>query len=382
MKIELKKTDAEKVFKMVSTVNQNNMIPISNESLISFNDEGRMVVFATDTEISIETTVDIVSSEGKLFPIVCDTNMILKTISSLKTETIFMEVVVHESKKFAEMVITVPKSKKEYRINMGFQAKNFLKKPAAEFNDSISIVGSRFAEIIKSASVFVDNKDIRGGWMVGISMYHDENTVRFLGGDGFGFNILNFDSEQNLGKIIIPKTIGKIIDLFSVATTIELSVSDDKNHMMIRNGVSTYTIRLVAGEASTAERVFKDLDRSISVKVNREEMIGCVGRLMNFANTTEPVITMDFTGPEVTLECNDVNLRKKGVEDLPKLASEGDISEMICSTNAKKLDKILRTFSCEIITIIKSKANNVPIILHDDSGRGFYSEYYLAPMKV
>jgi len=378
MKIELKKIDAERVFKMVSNVNQGNMIPITNETLINFFD-GRMELFATDTEISISTSIDIVSSEGLLSPIVCDTNMIMKTISSLKTETIFMEVAMAENGSYADLTITVPKSKKEYTINLGFRAKDFLKKPEFVPGHSISVPGNRFVEIIRSTGVFIDNKDIRGGWLTGISMYDDENKIKFVGGDQFGFNIIHLDSDESLGKVIIPKTISGILDLFSSSANIEVSIDSNGSHMMIKSGSSTFTIRLISGEVSSAERVFRHIDKSSYVRLNREDLISCIGRLVNFAgDIKEPALSMDFSGDDIILECEDVHRRKKGTEELTRLSFAGDASAMRCTTNAKKLEKILRTFSSEVITIVKNSDVRTPMIIHDDSGRGFYSEYYLA----
>lgn len=370
MKIELNRSDAETAFKKVSSVNQSNSLPVLNESLIDFND-GRMTVYASDTEISILTSIELVSTEEELNPIVVNTNMIMKTIATLKSETIFLEV------KEMDIVITIPKSNKEYSIPMIYKPDSFLKKSIGNTIDSISLPGVKFHEMLKSAAIFVNQNDLRKS-LAGVSVSFDDEHLKFFGGTGSCFNFLSIKSENNLGKVIIPKSITKIMALFNQSASIEICVDDSKTNLIIINGHDSYSIRLIDAPLVDAEKLSTTFVRDNYVHVDREVLLQCIGRLITYTNHDSAELDIDFSGSEMTLRAEDIAFRKKGVETLPFLVKEGDL-DFQCTINAKFLSDSLRSFSCEQIIIMKSSGPTA-MLLCDDGHRGFSSEYFVSPI--
>jgi DNA polymerase-3 subunit beta len=373
MKIELNRSDVELAFKKVSSVNQNNSLPVLNESLIDFKD-GRMTVYASDTEISILTSMEIVNSEGDLRPIVVNTNMILRTINTLKSETIFLEV------KDKDVCITVPKSKKEYSVPIIYGPDSFIKKLIGNTVSSITLPGAKFCEIMKSASIFVNAADLRNS-LRGISVYHDDGEhLKFFGGSSNCFNFLSIKSEGNIGKIIIPKTISKVLELFNHSASIEICIDETNTNIVIINGHDTYSIRLIDAKLVDAEGLLSKLIRDNRVIVDREQMLQAVTRLMIYSPSNgDADIDIDLSGDEIVLTAQDLAFRKKGVETIPFLVKDGDLDFMF-TVNSKYLSQSLRSFSSEQITIIKSQGPT-PMLIHDDGHRGFSSEYLVAPIN-
>ncbi len=376
MKITLEREVLEKKLQAaVAIIPAKPIIPALDHALIEVTDK-RMLITTTDTSITLTVHLPC-EVEGELTDFVCDIQTIMKSIATMKDESIVLDVNLAES----VVILTVPGKKRKYEIPVFYNASSFPRMNSAEWTKPIALNGIQLATMINRASAEIITTDMRPA-LTGINLLLKDNTLTIFGGTPFSFcrSILNLQTEddRNIPEIeaVIPKGVIKAIDNYSKSPTVEVSIDKDGRNLMLSDGVSKTCILLVDSKTVDVNPLYNAANIEVNTSFDKNQLLPALKRVALYSNKVSNTVRLDYSQEDVSIEGSDPDFRQKAIEWITPIHKSEEMN-FSSSINHKFLLNIITVAPGEKI-IISQLAENQPFVIMDDSEEGFKTMWLVA----
>ena len=366
MKITLKRELLERKLKMASSVlNEKSLIPIHKEGLVTFRKDNICFKSASDG-LSMECEMPIESIEGEKLPFVCDLNLILGTISTLKAEEIILIV----SKTDVQVKTTRTRSK--WSIPINYQAEDYPKTNSEWKDEYLELPGSTFAEAIKTCGNLVDPKSIQLQF-AGINMRFEGKSLYFESSRDQGICQCQFNLLEPIpfkGNILIPKSIVSVIDSYSKSQKVKIFIDNDERNVKIYDGASTAEIRLIEAQAAQIQMIIDaKVDPENYMIMNRMDVINTFKRIIQFSiQNLDPIVGIDMTEDEtVNFAFNDPAYRKS-IDEFIAVESKSPLMNFVTGINPRMFSESLQLLSGENIALHQMAPSDPFYVRDEDEG--------------
>lgn len=242
MKFSCNQQILAKAFNTVSkAVTSKTTIPILKGILLQATEDGKLILSASDLDLSIEKIVLDVSVEEK-GSIVVFSKLFGDIIRKLPNE----EITIHQQQEYN---ISIKTSMSEFTI-VGLGAEEFPNIGEFEDSESITIDKEIFREMIRK-TFFSASIDETKGILTGVLIEIDQKNIRMVALDGFRLAIVEQEmvSGKNQRIIVSAKILNELYKIISETEedeTISLSINNKKAMILLEN--VKIILRLLDGE--------------------------------------------------------------------------------------------------------------------------------------
>ncbi|MFN5418039.1 MAG: hypothetical protein ACK5B9_13350 [Flavobacteriia bacterium] len=373
MKIQLNREVLAKKLNVVGNViPMKSTIPILDHALVTVIGD-RIIFTGSDTEITVSSSMTFELVEGEVSNFVCDTNIILKTIVTLKSDTIWIEV----SEK--QLNFGDSKSRKKYTIPIYYSAENF-PRMTNEFKEPISLNGDLVAQAIKITSPIVNKASLIPAF-TGVFIGKVGDKLRFSGVTNQLFSVFEFPIDGEFEHILVSKDSVKVIAEFEKSPDVAMSVSTDSTMLCIDNGDVTAYCRLIDAKFPNIDSIIDQVDRSEYIKVDKVEFTSCVTRATLFQNRDSKTIKFDYSSAEnFNISAENVDFAKQSIESLDYAERLGEM-KFVSGFNSDFVQTVMRSLDGENI-LMSQNTFNKPMIISDDKTRTQSIYFLISPLLI
>src|SRR3712207_3437283 len=251
---------------------------------------------ATDMEISMQTSSPAeVEEEGR---VVIPARIFNDIVRSLPEGSFSLE---HDS---SEGTVRLGSGENEYRIR-AYAADDFPQLPGFEAKDAFKMSGELLVETVEKVARSYSRDETRPV-LTGILISFEDSRVRMVSTDSYRLSIketeLATTAVEGSREAIIPaRAMQEVARIFSSSEEEEIEVALDQNQALFRIGDVLFGTRLIDGNFPEYRRLLPtSFEREISV--NREELIGKIGRVNLFAQRQTPPVPVSLSFSEGSVE--------------------------------------------------------------------------------
>jgi DNA polymerase-3 subunit beta len=376
MKIELNRDILAKKLGSVSNgIGSNQALPIVSNILFEF-DKGRLFLEATDMQVSISTSMDYELVDGKEASFICDGTIILKTISTLKSDTVWIDF--DEEKK--SLTFGTKSTRKKYLLPCNYEVGFFPRISGANFSEEIELGAEFFATAVKTCSTMTNKSDLRQVFN-GVYIGTVDSNIRIAGTDSFVIAVYDFPAEKTFEGIIIPRDITKVIPEIEKSPTVK--ISHDKLSKALRIDDGNIIIKSVTIDAKYPDLnvILGNINTENFVKVSKVEFEQAITRSKLFQNRQSCLSALDFTSKEVlSIQSEDIDFSKSATEQL-EVIETSDSMRFKSGANADFLFKLVKVLTGETITISQNSEKSL-LSITDEVERAYKITLAMSPMFI
>lgn len=241
MKFKTSQSELNKALNFVSkAVSAKSTMPILKGILLKVTEDGRLIMTASDMDLSIEKTIPV--SDAEAGTAVLPARLFTDIIRKLPNEMIHIA-----SGQFSDVMISTSSS--EFKI-VGMSADEFPEIGTVNETGKISINKEIFREMIRKTS-FAASSDESKGVIVGVLMEMREGFINMAALDGFRVAVARekTDNEQNTDLIISARILNEINKIIPESEgeeeTLEL-ILDEKKAVILTED-SRIILRIMEG---------------------------------------------------------------------------------------------------------------------------------------
>ena len=368
MKIHLTKFDLNNALNIVS--HSQPIITSSeilNGILIEIKNK-KMYFTATDTNITIETFIDVETEEEASFVIISSKfSQIAKTLPSEK-----IEIEYNEEKEELKL-----KSGNSVSVHRTLKGEEFPKIKIKEEEEKIILEKEKFKKAI-NRTAFAASQDKMTGVMTNVLMEIKEKNLRMVATDGFRLAINNLKTEYEEKKeILIPSKsliqISKIIREEGENKNLEIGFNDNK--VILKFDKIKVIINTYNGLYMEYKK-FIDIENPIEFIIERAELEDCINRASIFsAQKSNNLIKWTIENERLNIE---------------SISEEGSIDERIdinkikgektkIGFNANLIKEIIRNIGDDEIKITMKNSES-PALIIPLNGKEYF--YLILPVRM
>ncbi len=361
--------------KALPIVDKKTIMTIINNVLL-YTKDGKLVIEATDLEISFRTIIPAhVEEEGSL------------TINARKLYEIVKEI--YESKIVLEELenywLKIPVGDKaEYTI-AGLAPDEFPKFRQFPQKEPISIPGKTIKDLVERTIFSVsydDSKYALSGILMQIERPEEQAnmTIRMVSSDGHRLNLAEATLEEEgpeglepLSVIILRKGANELKKLADLNE--ELSFTADEKFLYVKTETDQLVIRLIEGTFPDYRAIIPE-ERNRSILFNRKNVLSTLKRIS--------IVIQDptFKGIKVSVSPNMMKMesldKKIGqAEEKVEIGYSGEPFEM--AFNARYLIEVLQVMNSETVELSFNDEDS-PIVVEGEDDKGFVA--LIMPMSL
>lgn len=350
-------------------------MPVISNILFEF-DKGRLFLEATDMQVSISTSMEYELVDGKESSFICDGTIILKTISTLKSDTVWIDF--DEEKK--SLSFGTKSTRKKYLLPCNYDVEFFPRISGNNFSEEIELGAKFFATAVKTCSSMTNKNDLRQVFN-GVYIGTVNDNIRIAGTDSFVIAVYDFPAEKTFEGIIIPRDITKVIPEIEKSPTVK--ISHDKLSKALRIDDGNIIIKSVTIDAKYPDLnvILSNINLSNFVKVNKIEFENAITRSKLFQNRQSCLSAFDFSSKEVVLvQSEDIDYSKSATEQL-EVIETSDSMRFKSGVNADYLFKLVKVLTGEVITISQNTEKSM-LAIFDEVERAYKLTLAMSPMHI
>jgi len=310
MEFKVNSKDLEKLLtKIIPAVPTRTPMPILENLLFDIKD-GQLTIFATDLEISLKSSINIVSEENT--QIVVPAKLLYDVVRSLGETTIKFIIGDHK--------INMQTDHGKYTLSY-LDADEFPEIPSfpsdgieAEDVTSVTIGGSELKKVFEKTSFAMSKEEMRPA-MMGTLIEFSDDGMRFVATDGHRLvNFLKQNIKLNItDQYIIPEravtVLAKILD--EKDTKIILS----KTHISFTLNDMELITRLIGQKYPDYNSVIP-MENEFYLEVNTKELHDAIKRMMLFSTTNTRRVKFSITNNSVIISAEDPDIGASGEESV------------------------------------------------------------------
>ena len=367
MKFSCNQQTLSKALNTVSkAVTSKTTIPILKGILLQATKEGKLILSASDLDLSIEKTIDGVHVEEEGSAVVLS-KLFTDIIRKLPNEEILIE------RQDENIAIKTPRS--EFVV-VGLPSEEFPNIGDIKEFEKLSIDKEIFKSMIRK-SVFCASVDESKGIITGVLIELEENSIRVAALDGFRMAVITEEMKnEESKKIIIPakilQDIYKIIAELEEEESLTFVLGDKKAVIMLEN--VKIMLRLLNGEFIKYKDIIPKENKCV-IKAARVELFESIERAALLSkegknnliklSTSENSLTITSRSDEGT------------VREETRIEREGEDIEI--GFNSKYLLDVLKVLDEEEI-VLEMNTSVKPCLIKPVSGESF--KYLVLPVRI
>ncbi len=315
------------------------LLPISEYYLLEVTGT-KLLVYATNTEISIQTEASIVEAEGD-FAVALPSVIITEALKSMPDHPISLNVDENTSK----VEMTSEFGKYELTGQPGGDFPNIAELPE---EDGIDFPAEFFEMGFRQTQVAALSDEMRKA-MSGVSLKVEDGKLVFAATDGHRLikNVFYTESGGLEKQVLLPRKslMGALRPLLKEGEDINIRFS--KENIFFATSQGLLVCRLVDQTFPNYESVIPQ-DNPNKLYLDRLDFINTLKRISLFSNQTTYQVIMDLKPQSLTISSRDIDFQRSGDEQFP-CTYEGE--DMTVSFNGRFLIEMLSVLESEQVRV-------------------------------
>ena len=340
------------------------VMPVLDHFLLEGNDDGKLIVRATDLNhmIKVQTDIDVDAGMSVLLPSMITMNTI-KDLPEQEIEIQFDD----------DNNIRIVSSYGEYSMKT-HGTEDF---PSDFFNDlenPILVAGDDFVYGLNS-SMFAAANDEMKPQVSSISVKVTTDAIEIVTTNTsqlYRYKILTNNSSEC--SIMLPrKTVSLLKKLVTDGDTLTMYVKSGKACFLYKN--ISFMCNLIGGSYLPYEKVFPT-NNDKKIEVNLSEFQKSMKRLISFGSNEHPMVLATYSNNEIKLVCANFEMATQASETI-KCVYEGE--EITCKYNARMLLETLMSFNSGVVHVLLESVNRPSMLVPDHNSDGIEITNLLMP---
>lgn len=375
MEFKVNSKELEKLLsKIIPAVPSRTPMPILENFLFEIK-EGLLTVYATDLEISLKSSLNVVSEEN--LKLLLPAKLLYEIIKSLKDTTINFQVnsngKVYLNTENGKYNLSYLDSE-EYPEIPDFPGDIIDK---AEINE-LTIDGTELRGIFEKSSFAMSKEEMRPAMMGTLFQFNDEG-LRFVATDGHRLvNLLK--KNVNLGIVeqyILPERAVSV--LLKILDEKDVKIYFSKTHMSFKLNEYELISRLIKQKYPDYSSVIP-LENEFNLKIETKELLDVIKRMMLFSTTNTRRVKFAITSNNLEVSAEDLDLGASGTENI-QCNYDGEPLEI--GFNSSYVNDILSHLNTEKEIIFKLHSpTKAVIILPTEEKENYELMMLLMPVRL
>lgn len=336
--------------------------------------ENKILITATDLEVGIIIEIDAeVIIQGS---ITIPSRKFFEMIREINDETVHIEV-------FENKWVKISTNSGYYNIS-GTDSEEYPSIP--EFNKDIlsSIASDVLSEAIDKTLFSIAQENDNQFNLMGVLFENEKNEnnniIRLVSSDGHRLSLFEKEVDTNINKfitdqiILIPKK--GILEARKLCEHNEfIEFSFEKKQAVFKTDKIIIIVRLLIGEFPNYKNIFKSIEKSIPIKIDRSRFISSLKRINLFTEDLYNSVLFNFSKDILTLSSQNMDIGS-AKEELPITYTGDDLN---IGFNGKYFVESLQVMNSEYINVYINNSKS-PCLIEGDDDAGFKS--IIMPMKI
>jgi DNA polymerase-3 subunit beta len=287
---------------------------------------GLLVIYATDLEISLKSSINVAASEN--LSVVVPARLIYDVVRSMEDVQINFSVDGN-----AKLKLTTDNG--VYNISFS-PSEDFPESPTISKSKEIIINGKDFKKAIDQTSFAMSKEDMRPA-MTGTLFEFTAEGLKFVTTDGHRLvrliykNVKGSTEEQ----YIIPERAISVLSKLLGETDIKIYLG--KSHITFIIGEVEFSSRLIAEKYPAYSSVIP-LENENILKIKRHDLLSTIKRMMLFSSSSSKQVKFSINKNNIVVSAEDIDLGSNAVE---KISCEYSGEQMDIGFNTQYVNDIL-----------------------------------------
>lgn len=299
---------SQRLLTLGRVINSKNAMPILGNFLFKVADNA-LTLTASDNEVYLTTTVELIASEGEL-EFTVNAKTIQDAIKEIPEQP--MDFDVDE----ATLEITIGYQNGKYNL-MGETAEAYpLCKPIEEEAAELSIASEDLYACINRA-LFATGDDQLRPVMNGVYFDYQTSGLGIVASDGRKLactRLYNLKAEQNT-NFNLPKKPANIIKGILQKEEGETNIRFTQRNAVLTTQNYVMNCRLIEGKFPNYNSVIPQNNPNL-MTVNRQSLIAALRRILIFSNVGSPLVKLHIEPGRLEVSTKDIDYRRSGQESL------------------------------------------------------------------
>ena len=354
MEFKVNSKDLEKLLtKIIPAVPTRTPMPILENLLVDIKD-GLLTIYATDLEISLKSSINIVTEEN--LQIVVPAKLLYDVVRSLSETTIKFEVGDHK------LVLHTDDGK--YTLSY-LDSDEFPEIPsfpsegiAQDDINHLTINGNELKKVFEKSSFAMSKEEMRPA-MMGTLFEFSEDGLRFVTTDGHRLvNILHKNISTTLtDQYIIPERAVSV--LLKILDEKDAKIFLSKTHISFTLSDIELITRLIGQKYPDYNSVIP-LENEFILEVKTKELNNAIKRMMLFSTSNTRRVKFSISSNNLQISAEDTDLGASGEENV-KCVYSGDSIDI--GFNSQYVNDILTHLTNEENIILKLHSSTKAVIV-------------------
>lgn len=354
MEFKVNSKDLEKLLnKIIPAVPTRTPMPILENFLFEIKD-GSLTIYATDLEISLKSSLNVVAEENKSF--VIPAKLLYDVVRSLPETEIKFNI-------DSNGKVKLKTNNGEYSLSYLEpdeypEIPSFPKEGEEEDLNEISIAGSQLRYALEKTAFAMSKEEMRPA-MMGTLFEFEEEGLRFVTTDGHRLsNLLMKNINPNLtDQYIVPER--AISVLLKIVDEKEVKVFLSKSHISFVLSDIELITRLIAQKYPDYASVIP-LENEFRLKIKTKELNDAIKRMMLFSTSNTRKVKFSVNGNNLEISAEDLDIGASGTENI-MCEYKGDPLEI--GFNSSYVNDILTHISSEKEIIFKLHSPTKAVVI-------------------
>ncbi len=354
MEFKVNSKNLEKLLnKIIPAVPTRTPMPILENFLFEIKD-GSLTIYATDLEISLKSSLNIVAEENKSF--VIPAKLLYDVVRSLPETEIRFNI---DSNGKVKLTTNNGEYSLSYLEPDEYpEIPSFPKEDEKEDLNEITIAGSQLRYALEKTSFAMSKEEMRPA-MMGTLFEFEEDGLRFVTTDGHRLsNLLMKNINPNLtAQYIVPER--AISVLTKIVDEKEVKVFLSKSHISFVLSDIELITRLIAQKYPDYASVIP-LENEFKLKIKTKELNDAIKRMMLFSTSNTRKVKFAINGNNLEISAEDLDIGASGTENI-MCEYDGDPLEI--GFNSSYVNDILTHISSEKEIIFKLHSPTKAVVI-------------------
>lgn len=375
MEFKVNSKELEKLLsKIIPAVPTRTPMPILENFLFEIKD-GLLTVYATDLEISLKTSLKIVSEEN--LKILLPAKLLYDVVKSLKDTTIRFDI---QGNGKINLVTDHGKYNLSYLDHEEFPEIPDFPNDSVDTEDlnEFSIVGSELRFAFEKSSFAMSKEEMRPAMMGTLFEFNDDG-LKFVATDGHRLvNFLNKNIKLNLdANYILPERAVSV--LLKILDDKDVKIYLSKTHMSFKLNEYELISRLIKQKYPDYSSVIP-LENEFILEVETKELHDVIKRMMLFSTSNTRRVKFSISEDNLEISAEDLDLGASGTENI-NCKYSGDAVDI--GFNSAYVNDVLSHLSFEKKIIFKlHSATKAVIILPTEQKENYDLMMLLMPVRL
>jgi DNA polymerase-3 subunit beta len=331
-------------------ISSNVVIPILEYFLFEVQQDGKLVITATDLETSIRTQVEVEARENGRMAV--PAKLMLDILKSLPEQPVTFTLDADSQS------ISMVSDNGRYKIS-GENPEDFPTFPSMDQPTTFEMEASHGARGLVSTLFAVGNDELKPA-MAGLLFEVTPDNIRMVSTDGNKLvRYRRLDARANReDHFIVPRKSVNLLKNSLSGVNEPVQVQYNQTNALFEFGNTSLVARLIDERYPDYQAAIPQQVDS-TLRIRRTDLLSSLQRISIFANKTTYQVKLKISGSELQLSAQDLDFSNEGYE---QLTCDYDGDDMEIAFSGKHLAEMLRILDTEDVTLGLSDYNKPGIL--------------------